>query len=100
MNATGGQRSALVQSAYCVVAVALLLALCPSVAAQQAKKVSRIGWLGPGSPERYDKNVRVHAFFQGLRELGWIEGQNFIIEPRFAYDEYSRLPELAVELAG
>ena len=85
---------------FALIAGALCAAFCAPAAAQPAKKISRIGWLGPGTPERYNENVRVQAFFQGLRELGWIEGQNFVIEPRFAYDDYSLLPELAAELAG
>jgi ABC-type uncharacterized transport system substrate-binding protein len=72
---------------------ALLLACIHLAEAQQAKKVPRIGYLtltaSPRGPE---------AFLQGLRELGYIEGQNIVIEPRHAADRAERLPDLAAEL--
>jgi len=72
---------------------ALLLALCSSAEAQQAKKVPRIGWLGadPQAPTR-------ETFRQGLRDLGYVEGQSILIEWRFAEDKSDRFPELAAEL--
>ena len=85
---------------FCFALCAVLFALCSSAEAQQITKVARIGILAPGNPERQIRNVRVQAFFQGLRELGWVEGQNLVIERRFAYDQFSRLGELAVELAA
>jgi putative ABC transport system substrate-binding protein len=80
---------------------ALLLALAavmtlPSVGkTQQARKVSRIGMLLSGSPS--DADPMVAAFRQGLRALGYVEGQNIAIEPRWA-DVSQRLPALATEL--
>jgi hypothetical protein len=56
----------------------LLVRLTPD--AQQAGKVARIGFLGGGS----DTSANVGAFRQGLRELGWVEGQNIVIDYRFA----------------
>ena len=59
---------------------------------QRPAKVARIGWLGLGagsSPE---------AFLHGLRELGWVEGQNLIMEYRRAAGQHERLPQLAAEL--
>ena len=50
--------------------------------AQQPKKVPRIGFLAPGSPS--SDSPRVDPFRQGLQELGYIEGQNIVIELRFA----------------
>jgi len=79
------------------------LALAPLAAplateAQPAGKVYRIGLLGttpPGDPGA----VRVWgAFFQGLRELGYVEGQNLIIERRFSEGRDERLPALAADL--
>jgi putative ABC transport system substrate-binding protein len=72
---------------------ALLLALCSSAEAQQAKKVPRIGWLGadPQAPTR-------ETFRQGLRDLGYVEGQSIFIEWRFAEDKPDRFPDLAAEL--
>ena len=59
----------------CLVVGALLYALCVPVWAQQPKKVPRIGYQGAGSPDENEE-----AFRQGLRELGYVEGQNIVIE--------------------
>jgi putative ABC transport system substrate-binding protein len=64
--------------------------------AQQAGKVARIGFLGPASES--GMAPRVQGFRSGLRELGYVEGTNVIIEYRWADDKYERLPELAAEL--
>jgi putative tryptophan/tyrosine transport system substrate-binding protein len=64
--------------------------------AQQPGKVPRVGFLGPRS--RSDGAPFVDAFLQGLRELGWMEGQNIAIEYRFAEGRLDRLPDLAAEL--
>jgi len=65
---------------------------------QQAAKVARLGFLSSASASSsiYKKNF--DALRAGLRELGYIEGQNLIIESRWAEDKYDRLPELAAEL--
>jgi putative ABC transport system substrate-binding protein len=75
---------------------ALLFALCSSAQAQQAMKVPRIGYLSAGfsSP----KPARTEAFRQGLRDLGYVEGQNILIEYRYAEGKLGRLPGLAAEL--
>ncbi len=79
-----------------LVALALGLLLAPLAAgAQQAGKVPRVGllWLGfPGPSPFYD------AFLQGLRDLGYVEGQNFIMEQSWAQGKPERLPDLAAEL--
>jgi putative ABC transport system substrate-binding protein len=75
---------------------AMLFALCHSVWAQQAKKVTRIGFLSSGSPEQFSHAYT--AFLQGLRDLGYVDGQNIIIESRWAEGQTERLPELAAEL--
>ena len=73
-----------------------LLAAPLAAGAQQVGKVSRIGYLSAGSDTA---NPRVReAFRQGLRELGWVEGQNIIIEYRWAEGRFDRLPDLAAEL--
>jgi putative ABC transport system substrate-binding protein len=72
------------------------LLAAPLVAqAQPAGKVPRIGFLfsGASGPAR-----EVDTFRQGLRDLGYIEGQNIAIEYRFAGGQVERLPELAAEL--
>jgi putative ABC transport system substrate-binding protein len=75
---------------------ALLFALSSSVPAQQPAKIPRIGTLNIGStttnPHRFE------ALRQGLRELGYVEGKNIVIERRFADGRFDRLPSLAAEL--
>ncbi|MFQ5948970.1 MAG: ABC transporter substrate-binding protein [Acidimicrobiia bacterium] len=56
----------------------------------------RIGWLGPASPTTGPAYHQ--AFRQQLHDLGWIEGQNLIIEGRYAEGRTERLPDLAAEL--
>ena len=65
--------------------------------AQAPTKVHRIGRLSPGSPPA-GLDPHVEAFQQGLRDLGYIEGQNIAIEYRYAEGQFTRLPELAAEL--
>ena len=64
--------------------------------AQQERKAQRIGLLAPRSAS--DALPFNEAFRQGLSELGWVEGQNIVIEYRFAEGSYNRLPDLAAEL--
>ena len=66
--------------------------------AQQAGKVPRIGYLGVTSAS--DRPALLDAFRRGLRERGWIEGQNIVIDYRFAEGRLERLPDLAAELVG
>ena len=73
-----------------------LLAAPLAAEAQPAGKVYRIGYLSASSDT---SNPRVReAFRQGLRELGWVEGQHIIIEYRWADGRFDRLPDLAAEL--
>ena len=65
-------------------------------AQQQAGNVPRIGHLGVTSAS--DRPPLLDAFRQGLRELGWVEGQNIIIDYRYAEGRLDRLPDLAAEL--
>jgi len=73
-----------------------LLALSFPAEAQQPGKVPRIGFLESGGDER-TKN-RLAAFQQGLRELGYVQGKNILIEQRYAAGQFEKLPELAAEL--
>jgi putative ABC transport system substrate-binding protein len=70
----------------------------PARAQQPAGKVRRIGWLGSGSPSSHARFIE--AFRRGLRERGWVEGQNIKISYRFAEGRYDRVPALAAELVG
>jgi putative ABC transport system substrate-binding protein len=63
---------------------------------QQPGKLSAIGMLQIGSPDSYS----LSAFRQGLKEVGYIEGQNLMIEYRWADNDRTRLPELARDLVG
>ena len=75
---------------------AVFLALSFPAEAQQAKKVPRIGYLaGASLPAVAD---RIEAFRQGLRELGYVEGKNIVIEWRSSEGKADRLPGLAAEL--
>jgi putative ABC transport system substrate-binding protein len=74
-----------------------LFALCMSAEAQQAEKISRIGFLDPSTAS--GSAVLVEAFQQELSKLGWIEGKNITIEYRFGDNKGpSHLPELAADL--
>jgi len=64
--------------------------------AQQAGKVSRIGFLGLASASSFGKQVE--AFRAGLRDLGYLEGKNVVIDYRWAEGKYDRLSDLAGEL--
>jgi putative ABC transport system substrate-binding protein len=71
--------------------------LARGTARAQQSPVPVIGFLHPGSPETYADRLR--AFRQGLREVGFIEGENVVIEYRWAENRSDRLAELAAELA-
>jgi putative tryptophan/tyrosine transport system substrate-binding protein len=72
---------------------AMLFALCSSAEAQQAKKISKIGLLAVVPAPHHG------AFQQGLRDLGYIEGENIVIERRYTMGNRDKFPDLAAELA-
>jgi putative tryptophan/tyrosine transport system substrate-binding protein len=77
--------------------IAFVLVVAGAVAqAQQAKKVPRLGYLSSNSLAAM--STRTEAFRQGLRELGYVEGKNIVIEWRSAEGKLDRLPALAAEL--
>jgi putative tryptophan/tyrosine transport system substrate-binding protein len=69
----------------------------PLAAHAQQAPMPVIGFLGVASPETWTKNVA--AFKQGLSQTGFVEGQNVMIEYRWAHGDYTRLPALATDLA-
>jgi ABC-type uncharacterized transport system substrate-binding protein len=73
--------------------IAVLFAVSVIAIAEQQSKVPRIGYLAadPRAPTR-------EAFRQGLRDFGYVEGQNILIEWRFTEDKANRFPEFAAEL--
>jgi putative tryptophan/tyrosine transport system substrate-binding protein len=75
---------------------AMLFALCVAAKAQQTKNVPRLGFLGGTSPAVF--SARLDAFRQGLRDLGYIEGENIVAEYRWAEGKAERLPDLVAEL--
>jgi len=77
---------------------AMLFAFCFPIQAQQPKKIPRIGFVSAGSAN--DPGPGLNAFRQGLRDLGYVEGKNIVIEYRFAEDKPDRLPVLVAELVG
>jgi putative ABC transport system substrate-binding protein len=77
---------------------AMLFALCFRAEAQEPKKVPRIGYLSTnGNPSRPPPFVE--AFRHGLRELGYVEGKNILVEYRYAEGKLERVPRLVTELA-
>jgi putative ABC transport system substrate-binding protein len=86
---------------YKVIALLLVTLILTSVRlaeAQDQKKRPRLGVLTGGSAS--SDSTRIQAFVQGLRELGWVEGQTIIIEYRYAEGKLDRLEKLAAELVA
>ena len=81
-------------TAILVAVLVLGVFLLPGAAHAQRPVVPRIGVLSPGA----SPNNRVESLKQGLRDLGWVEGQNVGVEYRYANDNLERLPQLAAEL--
>jgi putative tryptophan/tyrosine transport system substrate-binding protein len=79
-----------------ILVAVVLLAVAVIAEAQQPKKVPRIGFLTASSAS--SQASRLDAFRQSLRELGYVEGKNIVIEYRYA-EGLDRLPALAAELA-
>src|SRR5947209_8487819 len=81
----------------CLSVILLALLKAPLVAeAQESPKAVRVGWMSRGGPAAKDANL--DAFRQGMRELGYVEGKSFVIEPRYAEGNIGRMPEQAAQL--
>ena len=88
-------KQAMNRRAFIAVIAGSVLASARSVAAQPKGRVYRVGFLFPGSP-----GLGIAAFEPAIRSLGWVPGQNVILEQRYAHGDLSRLPALAAELVG
>ena len=79
-----------------LLAVALATLCGPlATAAQPPARIVRVGFLSAASPAADQNRL---AFGERLRELGWVEGQNLVVESRWAEGRFERLPQLAAEL--
>jgi putative tryptophan/tyrosine transport system substrate-binding protein len=76
----------------------ILLVLTVAASAQQPKKIPRIGYMAAVSASA--DAPRLEAFRQGLRDLGYIEGQNIIIDYRHRARGFEQLPAIVTELLG
>ena len=72
---------------------ALLFALCSAVQAQQSVKIPRIGFLS-GSGAASNPATSEKAFRQGLRDLGYVDGKNVLLETRYAEGKRDHIPGL------
>jgi len=79
-----------------ILAPVVLLAVGVTAEAQQAKKVTRIGYLSSQDPAH--ESARAEGIRLALRELGYIEGQNIAVEYRYSEGKTDRVPELAAEV--
>ena len=77
-----------------VALVSSLLMVSFDTDAQQAQKIPKVGFLSGGSPG----SPNIEAFEAGLRDLGWVKGQNVALEYRYAEGKAERYPDLAAEL--
>ena len=75
----------------------LLASLLGTAAAQSPEKAPKVGYISSGSSDPVGLR-RFEAFRQGLRELGYVERQSIVLEPRWAETEYDRIPALAADL--
>jgi putative ABC transport system substrate-binding protein len=82
---------------FCIALCALLFAICDSAQAQQPTKIPRIGFL-PGSGEPSTPGPHVEAFRQELRDLGYVDGKNILVEYRYIQGKSDRVPSLVAEL--
>src|SRR6267142_5254015 len=81
-----------------IVSGGLLASPLAIAAAQPRQKVPRVGYLSPGSASDAGRQRRLESFREGLRELGYVEGQNIAVESRWAESKYDRYPALIADL--
>jgi putative ABC transport system substrate-binding protein len=95
---TGEQRMSKKAFVFICLLPAVLLSAVSFTGAQQAKKVPRIGFIGASSSSTAGHYLE--AFRQGLRDLGYVEGESIVIEVRWAEGSAGRFPHLIAELIG
>ena len=83
-----------------IMALGLAAVSSLAVQAEQPKKVPRIGFIMTGSLELPETRASYNAFLQRLRELGYVDGQNIVVEVRAANSKIERFPALASELVS
>ena len=89
------------QRRYFLTVAGALAAASLTAGAQSPTKIPRIGYIHPGMADPGSGTVTLfEAFRQGLRDLGYVEGRNVLIEFRIAQGQPERLPPLAAALAG
>src|SRR5215467_206680 len=81
-----------------LVTAAVVAALPVSRAAEPAERFAHVGFVAPGSPSSIPRGSK--ALWERLRELGWVEGQNFVVDARWGEGRAERLPGLIAELIG
>ena len=77
---------------------ALLFALCTVADTQQSQKIYKVGRLSAGSPADPLSKATYEVFQEGLRDLGWVEGRNIVLENRWVGDKAGSALNLAAEL--
>jgi len=97
MKVVSGRWSVVGKSVFGFALCAMLFALCQSLSAQPPTRLHKIGFLSAVSLSSIPSN-RVEAFRQGLRELGYVEGKNIVVEYRYADGKPDRLKEIVAEL--
>lgn len=83
---------------FCFFFIITLLGEVAFVDAQQSTKLARIGYLSGGTEPA--RRQYMEAFRQGMQKLGYVEGQNFLLDSRFAEGKFERLPSLVQELVS
>ena len=89
----------MIRKASCLALCALLFTLCESAQAQPSGKVPRVGLISSTGDPRAPGPL-VEAFRQKLKELGYVEGKNIVVEYQYAEGKLDRIPHLVEELVG
>src|SRR4030095_9527436 len=97
MKAVKSQGSGVRKSALCFALCAMFFALCVSAEAQQPAKIPRIGYVS-GTGDTNNPGPNIEAFRKGLRQIGYIDGKNIVVEYRYAEGKSERLPGFVTEL--